>query len=94
MELSKKEKAQIVERLAEEGAEKVELFGSYARENADQDSDVDLLVKFSTPKTLLDVARIERQLGEKIGKEVDLVTEESLSPHIADKIKHREVLQA
>lgn len=94
MRLSEKEKKAIAQKMKEEGAEKVELFGSFAREEADKESDVDLLVDFSEPKTLLDIARIERQLSEKINKEIDLVTEESLSPHIADKIKHREVLQA
>lgn len=94
MELSEEEKKAIAEKLKDEDARKVELFGSFARKDADKESDVDLLVDFSEPKTLLDVARIERELSEKMGKEVDLVTEESLSPHIADRIKHREVLKA
>jgi len=94
MKLSDEEKKTIVTKLTEEGVEKVELFGSFAREEANDESDIDLLVEFSEPKTLLDIARIERQLSDKIGKEIDLVTEESLSPHIAEKIKHREVLQA
>lgn len=92
MKLSQSKKHDIIQKLEQEGAEKVELFGSYAREEADKESDVDLLVDFSEPKTLLDIARIERQLSEKINKEIDLVTEESLSPHIADKIKHQENL--
>jgi len=94
MKLSDEEKKTIVTKLTEEDVKKVELFGSFAREEANDESDIDLLVEFSEPKTLLDIARIERQLSDKIGKEIDLVTEESLSPHIADKIKHREVLQA
>jgi len=94
MKLSDEEKKTIVTKLTEEGVKKVELFGSFAREEANDESDIDLLVEFSEPKTLLDIARIERQLSDKIGKEIDLVTEESLSPHIAEKIKHREVLQA
>lgn len=93
MKLSQSKKHDIIQKLEQEGAEKVELFGSYAREEeADKESDVDLLVDFSEPKSLLDIARIERQLSEKINKEIDLVTEESLSPHIADKIKHQENL--
>lgn len=94
MNLSEGKKETIVRELEDEGAERIELFGSFAREDADSESDVDLLVSFSGSKTLLEVARIERELSELIGIDVDIVTEQSLSPHIADRIKHREVLQA
>jgi hypothetical protein len=54
------------------------LFGSAARGEAHAGSDVDLLVRFDRPKSLLDLARAERALRH----EVDLVTEGALSPHV------------
>lgn len=58
------------------------LFGSYARNEATENSDVDLLITFAKPKSLLTLCRIERELSQALEKKVDLVTEPSLSPYI------------
>jgi uncharacterized protein len=58
------------------------LFGSSARGEETKASDVDLLVAFKKEKGLLAFVRLERQLGELLGKKVDLVTENALSPHL------------
>jgi len=63
------------------------LFGSYARGEQKEQSDVDFLASFSRRKSLLDLVRIERDLSGIIGVKVDLVTEKSLSPYLVDKIK-------
>lgn len=62
------------------------VFGSYARGDFDQESDIDLLVRFSRAKSLLDLVRIERELAQRLGRPVDLVTEASLSPYLKDRI--------
>ncbi|MBI4319512.1 MAG: nucleotidyltransferase family protein [Chloroflexi bacterium] len=62
------------------------LFGSYARDDYTRESDIDLLVRFSKPKSLLDLVRIQREMTERLGKPVDLVTEASLSPYLRDRI--------
>ncbi len=62
------------------------IFGSYARGDYDENSDIDLLVRFSKPKSLLDLVRVERELAEQIGKPVDLLTEGSLSPYIRERV--------
>jgi len=63
------------------------VFGSYSRGEQKEKSDLDILVKFSTRKSLLDLVRIERRLSEILGVKVDLVTEGSVSPYIIDEIK-------
>ncbi|MBI2887313.1 MAG: nucleotidyltransferase family protein [Chloroflexi bacterium] len=63
------------------------LFGSYARGEATPGSDVDLLVRFSQPKGLIALVKIQRELSEKLGRPVDLVTEASLSPYLRNRIK-------
>lgn len=62
------------------------LFGSVARGEDTEQSDVDLLVRFSRRKSLLDLVRIEREFAEALGRKVDLLTEGSLSPYLRDQI--------
>jgi hypothetical protein len=62
------------------------LFGSLLHGDATPESDVDLLARFSQRKSLIDLVRIERELAEALGRDVDLVTEASLSPHLRDRI--------
>ncbi len=64
----------------------VGIFGSQAREEGNDQSDIDLLVRFSKRKSLLKVVRLERELSEALGEKVDLLTEAALSPYLRDKI--------
>lgn len=57
------------------------LFGSFARGQENEQSDIDILVRFSKPKSLLDMVHIQRLLSEKVGRKIDLVTEGALSPY-------------
>jgi uncharacterized protein len=52
------------------------LFGSALREDFSPDSDIDLLVRFASDAdwSLLDRARMERELVELLGREVDLIS--------------------
>ena len=62
------------------------VFGSYARGDFTPKSDVDLLVRFSTSKSLLDLVRIEREFARFLRKRVDLVTVDSVSPYLKERI--------
>lgn len=62
------------------------LFGSRARGQEREGSDVDLLVWFSKPKSLLSMVAIERELSEALESPVDLLTEQAVSPHLRDRI--------
>lgn len=70
--------------LAEQGIVNVRLFGSYARDEAGPDSDVDLLIETSRPlSTLWGRYDVEDALKEKLGMKVELVTEAALTnPYI------------
>ena len=72
------------------GAIRVAIFGSYVRGEGKPDSDLDVLVKFSEIKSLLELVKIERELKEETGIKVDLITENSVSPHILDIIKEEQ----
>lgn len=58
------------------------LFGSYARNEATPESDVDILVEFdhSSPIGLFAYAQMWRELQERVGRKIDLVEEGSLKP--------------
>ncbi|OKY77556.1 MAG: Minimal nucleotidyltransferase [Candidatus Methanohalarchaeum thermophilum] len=80
-------KKEIRDKLMNKGASYVAIFGSHIKGNETSSSDVDVLVEFSEPKTLIDVVRIERELSDLIGKDVDLVTKKSLSPLISKNLE-------
>jgi hypothetical protein len=64
------------------------IFGSIARGEATENSDIDLLVKFSGRKSLLALVRLERELTSALGKKVDLLTESAISPYLREGIMH------
>lgn len=63
--------------LEEQGIVNVRLFGSYARDEAGPDSDVDLLVDLSKPMGW-EFFGIEDQLTERLGIQVEMGTERSM----------------
>ena len=68
----------IIKYLKPFGPERIGIFGSYARNEDTSESDIDILVKFGSAISLLDLAKIHRELSQILGKDVDLVTESSL----------------
>ena len=65
---------------------RLRLFGSLARGDATDTSDIDLIADFSAPKTLFDIVRIEMEMSEALGRRVDLLTEGAISPYIRERI--------
>jgi uncharacterized protein len=69
------------------GVKRVGLFGSFARGEQRADSDVDLLVEFEQGQRTFDhFIQLSFLLEELLGRRVELVTPESLSPHIGPHI--------
>ena len=64
----------------------VGIFGSYVREENNKDSDVDILVEFDDPPTLLEFVALERHISELTGRKVDLVMKIALKPRIGERI--------
>jgi predicted nucleotidyltransferase len=78
-------------------ARRISVFGSYARGDADSRSDVDLLVALKPAGNrpslgLFQVIRLERELEKRLGCEVDLVTEEGLSPRVRSNVEKERVV--
>jgi len=53
---------------------KVYLFGSYSRGDHNPNSDIDILVEFKNTPSLLTLIRIESDIKQKLGLEIDLLT--------------------
>ncbi|HMN24919.1 MAG TPA: nucleotidyltransferase family protein [Ignavibacteriaceae bacterium] len=66
---------------------KIGLFGSHSRNDADNKSDIDLLVEFDE-KTFDNFIELVFELERLFGKKVDLLTEEGISPYILPYIKN------
>ena len=62
------------------------VFGSVARNEQTGQSDIDLLVEFSRPVGFVTFMRLENFLSERLGKQVDLVTSDSLKPGIRQDV--------
>jgi uncharacterized protein len=62
------------------------IFGSVARDDARQDSDVDILVEFSRPIGLFQFIELKQRLETLLGGEVDLGTPRSLKPRIKEQV--------
>ena len=60
------------------GVDTIYIFGSYARGEADESSDIDLCIEAVAIKGLLALGGLYSDLEEALGKELDLITVKSL----------------
>lgn len=67
---------------------KLSLFGSFLKNTYNADSDIDLLVVFeeNSGYGLLDIARVERELSQIVGKKIDIRTKDELSRYFRDAV--------
>ncbi len=89
MELSillKQKREKVLETAARFGASNVRVFGSVARGEADESSDIDLLVNMEPGRSLMDLGGLLVELQELLGTEVDVVTENGLRPRIREQV--------
>lgn len=83
-------KEMIYDILKKYGIEKAYLFGSYARGEANQQSDVDIMIKKGNLKTLLQLSALSHEIEQILKKQIDIVIEETYTKDIkydSDTIK-------
>ncbi|MFP4092332.1 MAG: nucleotidyltransferase family protein [Cyclobacteriaceae bacterium] len=73
------------------GVSQAGVFGSYARAQADDQSDIDILVRLSIPMSLLDFARIKLSLEDALHAKVDLVEHDALKSSLRGEILREEI---
>ncbi|MCL6560683.1 MAG: nucleotidyltransferase domain-containing protein [Firmicutes bacterium] len=81
--------------LRRHGVAKASIFGSYAKGNYDKDSDIDILIEYApgVRKSLFARIKLINELKKALQKDVDVVTEASLSHHFKEEVmRERRVL--
>lgn len=76
----------ILSLAAARGARNVRVFGSVARDVADDQSDIDFLVDMEPGRSLLDLGGLLMDLQNLLGREVDIVTENGLRARIKRRV--------
>ena len=76
----------IIQTAASHGATKVRVFGSFARGDAEPDSDLDLLVQLEPGYSLLDLVAVKQDLEDLLHRPVDVLTEAALSPYLREVV--------
>jgi predicted nucleotidyltransferase len=85
-------KSIIVTVLKKHQIAKAAIFGSYARNEATNDSDIDLLIETNQPITLFDVLRLEKELAKATSKKVDIVEFSAIKKSIRENILRDAIL--
>ena len=84
--LLKSRREEIISIAARHGARNVRVFGSVARGEDDDKSDIDLLVEFESGRSLLDHAGLWLELQDLLGCKVDVVSERGIKPRIRERV--------
>ncbi len=70
----------------EYGLKEVGIFGSYARGEQNEESDIDILIELEKPISFVKFMRLENALSKLLGVRVEMVTKKALKPYIGKRI--------
>jgi hypothetical protein len=85
-QLVKSKRDEILRVAAQHGARNVRVFGSVARGEADEASDVDFLVEMEPGRSLLDLGSLQVEFELLLGRRVDVVTVRGLKARIRNTV--------
>jgi len=85
-ELLIQKREEILQVAAKHGARNVRLFGSVARREADEESDIDFLVEMEPGRSLLDHAALWLELQEVLERKVDVVSDRGIKARIRERV--------
>ena len=85
-DLLKAKREEILRVCAKYGAYNVRVFGSVARSEADEQSDIDFLVEMEPGRSLFDLGGLQQELEQLLGCRVDVVTERGLKGRVRDQV--------
>lgn len=82
----KEKRGDILRIAAKHGARNVRVFGSVARGEADENSDIDLLVELEIGRSLLDHAALLVELEKFLGYKVDVISDRGIKSRIRNRV--------
>ena len=82
----RRRRSEILEVARERGASRVRVFGSVARGDATESSDIDFLVDLESGRGLFDLGGLLMDLRDLLGHDVDVVTQAGLRPRVAERV--------
>ena len=85
-ELRHERRAAIINLARRHGARNIRVYGSVARGQANDSSDLDLLVEWEPDRSLLDVVGLKQDLEDLLGVTVDIGSERGLHWFIRDGV--------
>jgi len=85
-ELLKEKRDEVLRFAAKYGARNIRVFGSVARGEADENSDIDFLVEMEPGTSLLDLGGLQYELETLLRCRVDVVTERGLKRRIRERV--------
>lgn len=84
--LLEEKRAEILDTAKHHGARNVRVFGSVARGDFDEKSDLDFLVEMEPGRSLLDHASLLLDLEKLLGCKVDVVSEKGIKARIRERV--------
>jgi predicted nucleotidyltransferase len=84
-------RGKMVDILRKHDVSRAAFFGSAATGKLRDDSDIDILVEFKGDKSLIDLVALKQELEDISGKQVDVVTYNSLHPFIREEVLREQV---
>jgi uncharacterized protein len=91
-ELGKEKRAAILAIAARHGVQRVRVFGSFARGEAREDSDLDLLIEAGPRTPPWFPGGLLADLEEELGRKVDITEERGLHPLVRERVLHEAIL--
>ena len=85
-ELLQNKREEILQLADRHGAYNIRIFGSVARGEADEDSDIDFLVDLGHNLSPWFPVRLIRDLEQLLGRKVDVITEKGLKERVREKV--------
>ena len=82
----REKRSEIIELARARGASHVRVFGSVARGDAGEGSDIDFVVDLEPGRSLLDLGGLLMDLRDLLERDVDVVTESGLRPRVAERV--------
>lgn len=85
-ELLRQKREEVLKLAHQHGASRVRVFGSVAKGEDTEASDLDLLVEMEPERSLLDIVAIKQDLEDLLGCRVHVVTEAAVSPYLRERV--------